>query len=83
MNKDTYIEYLKGRNHDIYYYWDNIENELKDKIDLLISYYQKELEFKNAELSAKVYTYEKIIANSNFAPILEEKNIRRNKGEKQ
>ena len=48
------------------------ENEVKDRIDLLISYYQKELETKNAELEAKVYTYEKIIANSNFAPILKE-----------
>ena len=28
---------------------------------------------KNAELEAKVYTYEKIIANSNFKPILKEK----------
>ena len=27
---------------------------------------------KNAELEAKVYTYEKIIANSNFKPILKE-----------
>lgn len=28
---------------------------------------------KNAEQEAKIYTYEKIIANSNFAPILKEK----------
>lgn len=28
---------------------------------------------KNAELEAKIYTYEKLIANSNFAPILGEK----------
>ena len=31
---------------------------------------------KIAELEAKVYTYEKIIANSNFAPIIREISIR-------
>ena len=39
-----------------------------------------DIQTKIAELEAKVYAYEKIIANSNFAPILDsEKNsIRRN-----
>lgn len=36
-----------------------------------------------SELEAKVYTYEKIIANSNFAPILKDKSkpIKESKGE--
>lgn len=42
---------------------------LKNEIDMLISYYQKELAIENAELEAKVYTYENIIANSNFKAI--------------
>ena len=83
MNKDTYMEYLKGKIYSLYHHFENNENDVKDKIDLLISYYQKELEIKNAELEAKIYAYEKIIANSNFAPILKENKKSKNesKGE--
>lgn len=72
MNKDTFITYLSGKTYELYYHWENHKKELEDKTDLLISYYQKELVMENAELKAKVYTYEKIIANSNFAPLLKE-----------
>ena len=39
-----------------------------------------DIEFKllTAELQAKVYTYEKLIANSNFKPILEKKKSKEN-----
>ena len=37
---------------------------------------------EKAELEAKVYTYEKIIANSNFAPILKESKNKKNQKEK-
>ena len=72
MNKDTYITYLSDKNYDLYYHWENHKKELEDKTDLLILYCQKELSIENAELKAKVYAYEKIIANSNFAPLLKE-----------
>lgn len=45
----------------------NIANEIFIEVKLL-----------NAELQAKVYTYEKIIANSNFKPILEDKKLKEN-----
>lgn len=48
-------------------------------IDKIIIKHKLEL----SELEAKVYTYEKIIANSNFAPILKEnkKSKKESKGE--
>ena len=36
---------------------------------MIIQHYQKDLKEENASLRARVYAYEKIIANSNFAPI--------------
>ena len=49
-------------------------------IDKIIIKHKLEL----SELEAKVYTYEKIIANSNFAPILKEnkKSKKESKGDK-
>lgn len=70
MNKETFIENLKRKKYDMYNYWERCENNLKNEIDMLISYYQKELAIENAELEAKVYTYENIIANSNFKSVL-------------
>ena len=43
-----------------------------NKFDTLIKQIDLEHRLEIAELEAKVYTYEKIIANSNFAPILKE-----------
>ena len=62
FEKDTYPsnDYIKQyRIRD----FENIIGKIAIKHKLLIS-----------ELEAKVYTYEKIIANSNFAPILKNKN---------
>ena len=44
-------------------------NSISKIVDNIIILYK----LKNAELEAKVYTYERIIANSNFAPILGDK----------
>ena len=41
-------------------------NSISKIVDNIIILYK----LKNAELEAKIYTYERIIANSNFAPIL-------------
>ena len=56
---DGSVKYLKK----IYY------EDIETVVDKIIILYK----LKNAELEAKVYTYEKIIANSNFKPILKEK----------
>ena len=47
--------------------FENVAKEISAEIKLL-----------NAELQAKVYTYEKIIANSNFKPVLEKKKSKEN-----
>lgn len=70
MNKETFIEYIKRNKYNFYNYWENYNKDLEDKIDLLILYYQKELDIKIAELNAKIYVYENIIENSNFKAIL-------------
>lgn len=46
--------------------------EFEDIIGKIVIKHELEI----AELQAKVYTYEKIIANSNFAPILKDKKAR-------
>lgn len=72
MNKEDLIEYIENNRFSIYNNWSNHENVIKCKVDMLIKYYQKDLIEDNVILKAKVYAYERIISNSNFAPILKE-----------
>lgn len=64
---------------DVYPYSDCIKHyeikDFEDIIDKIVIKYKLEL----SELEAKVYTYEKIIANSNFAPILKGNKKKENK----
>ena len=85
MDIDNLIERLMGSNEDKYDF-NVIPVRYKDKVfNEVMSWYKTQnisneiIEYKRkiAELEAKVYTYEKIIANSNFAPI-----ISKEKGEK-
>ena len=50
MNKETFVEIISSKKYDMYNYWERCENNLKDEIDMLISYYQKELAIENAKL---------------------------------
>ena len=78
MDIDNLIERLMGSNEDKYDF-NVIPAKYKDKIfNEVMSWYKTqnvsneiiECKRKIAELEAKVYAYEKIIANSNFAPIM-------------
>lgn len=56
------------------YKFDVIHKPELTRVEEVIRKYLLELhDHKLAELEAKVYTYEKIIANSNFSPILDKK----------
>ena len=79
MDIDNLIERLMG-NEDKYDF-NVIPVRYKDKVfNEVMSWYKTqnvsneiiECKRKIAELEAKVYAYEKIIANSNFAPIMRE-----------
>ena len=80
MDIDNLIERLMGSNEDKYDF-NVIPVRYKDKVfNEVMSWYKTqnisneiiECKRKIAELEAKVYIYEKIIANSNFAPIMRE-----------
>lgn len=81
MNKETFMEYLKKNKYYIYNNWFDYQDEIRDKIDLLITYHQKEIETAKAKLEAQCYAYEKIIANSNFKVIIDKEDLRRRKNE--
>ena len=77
MDIDDLIERLMGKGEK--YDFNVIPARYKDKVfNEIMSWYKDqnisneiiECKRKIAELEAKVYTYEKIIANSNFAPIM-------------
>ena len=77
MDIDNLIERLMGNGDK--YDFNVIPARYKDKVfNEIMSWYQTqnisneiiEGKRKIAELEAKVYAYEKIIANSNFAPIM-------------
>ena len=79
MDIDDLIERLMGKGEK--YDFNVIPARYKDKIfNEIMSWYKDqnisneiiECKRKIAELEAKVYAYEKIIANSNFAPIMRE-----------
>lgn len=57
---------------------DNLMEKIWSKEQDIINKEYEITEYKRkiSELEAKVYTYEKIIANSNFAPITREISIR-------
>lgn len=80
MNKEDLMEMFQK---DVYPSSDHIKHyrikEFEDIIEKIIIKHNLLI----SELKAKVYTYEKIIANSNFAPILKEnKNTKKeSKGE--
>ena len=91
MDIDNLIERLMNltyrayRDKDDITYFHIISNSHKEKVcDEIKSWYKAQklsdeiIEYKRkiAELEAKVYAYEKIIANSNFAPIIRELSIR-------
>lgn len=70
------IEKLMQMIIDTKYYRDGTEHNIffregeKLAIEKTIRIWASEQQSKMAELEAKCYTYEKIIANSNFAPLL-------------
>ena len=77
MDIDDLIERLMGKGEK--YDFNVIPARYKDKVfNEIMSWYKDqnisneiiECKRKIAELEAKVYAYEKIIANSNFAPIM-------------
>ena len=77
MDLDNLIERLMGKGEK--YDFNVIPVRYKDKVfNEIMSWYKEqnisneiiECKRKIAELEAKVYTYEKIIANSNFEPII-------------
>ena len=82
MDIDNLIERLMSltyRNKNDTYDFPIISDSYKDKVfNEIMSWYNAqnisneitECKIKIAELEAKVYAYEKIIANSNFAPII-------------
>ena len=82
MDIDDLIERLMSltyRNKSDTYDFNVIPARYKDKVfNEIMSWYKEqnisneiiECKRKIAELEAKVYTYEKIIANSNFEPII-------------
>lgn len=82
MDLDNLIERLMSltyRNKNDTYDFPIISDSYKDKVfNEIMSWYNAqnisneitECKIKIAELEAKVYAYEKIIANSNFAPII-------------
>lgn len=76
----TSEELMKIFEKDVYPYSDYIKHyritEFEDIINKIVIKHKLEI----SELEAKVYTYEKIISNSNFAPILKE-NKKKSKGE--
>lgn len=85
MDIDNLIERLMSLTykHDGGRYdFDVISEDHRDKVTAeIMSWYktQDEVNYDKkriAELEAKVYAYEKIIANSNFAPIIREISIR-------
>ena len=62
------------------YQYDVISRKHRDMVKTAIvewydMYFGAEYGRKIAELEAKVYTYEKIIANSNFAPIIQDRDL--------
>ena len=80
MDIDNLIERLMGNREDKYDF-NVIPARYKDKVfNEVMNWYKTQnisneiIEYKRkiAELEAKVYAYEKIIANSNFAPIMRE-----------
>ena len=85
MDLDNLIERLIGNGDK--YDFNVIPARYKDKVSNEIMSWYKDQNISNeiieckrkiAELEAKVYAYEKIIANSNFAPIM--RKIVRKKG---
>ena len=84
MDIDDLIERLMSltyRNKSDTYDFNIISDSHKDKVfNEIMSWYKDqnisneiiECKRKIAELEAKVYAYEKIIANSNFSPIMRE-----------
>ena len=86
MDIDNLIERLMSltyRNKNDTYDFPIISDSYKDKVfNEIMSWYNAqnisneitECKIKIAELKAKVYAYEKIIANSNFAPIMRKNN---------
>jgi hypothetical protein len=70
MNKEEIMNLFEFYNDGCVTYLNHTSyKDIETVVDKIIILYK----LKNAELEAKVYTYEKIIANSNFKPILKEK----------
>ena len=80
MTLDELLNQLKNLTY-IFKYHDGSKHETAvitqdqfDKVEQLIRQYALDNhDSELGELKAKVYVYEKIIANSNFAPIIKEK----------
>lgn len=69
LGKATYVSSYSKESYQLLY-GESLETAKK----IIKTFFMTHSNQKIAELEAKVYTYEKIIANSNFAPLLEEKN---------
>ena len=80
MNKENIMALFRFSNSGSgNYLYNSSYNSISEVVDKILILYK----LSTAELESKVYTYEKIIANSNFAPILKEnkKSKKESKGE--
>lgn len=66
MNEEALLELFNEYAKNNCYSEQIYKNQFKGIIDKILIMYNKEM----ASLEAKIYTYEKIIASSNFLPVL-------------
>lgn len=78
---DDEIIYIKNKVSNIFKKYESSSSRciFEGHFENIIKEICTEFKLLNAELQAKVYTYEKIIANSNFKAVLETKNKKDNK----
>ena len=72
MNKEYLMSLFELKYSDYHNKYFVKNPETKEQLENIIEKIMVRYELEIAELKAKVYTYEKIIANSNFSPILKE-----------
>lgn len=71
MNKENITEIFNKYGKKIYSYNQNKHIEIgSDEFNMAVEQLLINYKLEKAELEAKVYTYEKIIANSNFKTVL-------------
>lgn len=71
MNKENITEIFNNYGKKLYSYDDHKHIEIgSDNFNMAVEKLLINYKLEKAELEAKVYTYEKIIANSNFKSVL-------------